>query len=216
MKVIFKILGIGCLSVILIIGVFILWLFFPPDIRKSKQPYRKGDEIILESSFGQIDKITIISVKNWSISAAPFSIFSKKILKVKAKREILKKSDKIDLYCKNDKGELQYIGDRYYKFRGRFSEPYIFLSLNDEGVYDELGISNDLCSDASRDMFGQEQIEQYNAYEIVNEYTSGHDHALSYIWWHKKYGYIKYGLVNGDYWQIREFNGVDVFQKISK
>lgn len=27
---------------------------------------------------------------------------------------------------------------------------------------------------------------------------------------------IKYGLVNGDYWQIKEFNGKNVFKKISK
>lgn len=184
-------------------------------IKFPKKPMKVGDEIILNSSFGQVDKITIISVENYSVPSAPFSIVNEKVLKVKAKREIVKKSEREDLYCVDDKGETQYIHERDYTY-GRFSNPFFLLSYK-SGIY-EFGISQalGLYGGTERNMSGQKQIDQYNAYEIEPQYRStDYYYHTSYWWWQKKYGIIKYGLLSCDTWQVKEINGVDVFKQIA-
>ena len=220
MKIILKILSIGCLSFVAFIAFFAIVLWFhdnPRDVSQRKQPYKINDELIFKSSFGQIDKITIVGFENRAEGGSLFNYQDPiKILAVRAQREIVKMSKNDAYYCINDSGERFYINDIYYNYY--FLSEYDLLKLDSKN-YLQFGHMNAWFSYEKYKNYKGNSA-PYNSLKL-NYRRSEWDDDLT-LWYSKKYGILKYtemirpATTPNAYWELIEFrrNGKNILPKI--
>lgn len=197
-----KFIGWMILGIVVVTSIFLYLIFFPPDIRLSKQPYREGDELIVESSFGQINKMTITKVFNVTGPVAAFTPIPKKTLVVNSYTEVIKESDLLINYCcvLKQNGEYAYLSDKVLH-PSKEALPILHFSADSQLEFvNPLGLRIYIFDYISLYNFERKTDNIYgDVYEIPSTRLDG------VVVWSEKYGYIKY-IDDGIFWELKAFN----------
>lgn len=162
------------------------------------QPYRQGDVLIFESNRKELDTIKIESIEKFTNPDDPLAVFPKKIqsLFVEGVRFHAPKKDIMGrVYHSSHCNILEMVASKETAYM------YFELELGDNKMrYPKTGISLD---ELEKLIINNDEI-QIKAKENADNMKE-YPFDLRYIYWSKKFGYLKLEFKDNYIWSLKSF-----------